>query len=159
DWTNPFSVTTTNPAVSRFPSGDGSPSGEFAFVFTVLNGDASADNIVNSVDFGIWNLFYGQTAAGFQLADFTGDGHVNGSDFLILLQNYNLNLRDLLFADFNGDGWVDGDDFDIWDANYGARGEDIHHLGDANNDGIVDGSDFMFWQRHSSLGFGLKFVK
>ncbi|MCC6491807.1 MAG: hypothetical protein IT424_02175 [Pirellulales bacterium] len=142
DWTNPFSLHTTNLAVSEFPSGDGAPGGAFKFVFTVLKGDATLDNEVGTFEFLLFQRFYNETGHTFTECEFTGDstGLVNANDFSVWSSQYGKKLIDLVFADFNGDKVVDGLDFTIWQSHFGQTGV-THNDGDADNDGDVDNDD------------------
>ncbi|HYO25335.1 MAG TPA: dockerin type I domain-containing protein, partial [Lacipirellulaceae bacterium] len=155
EWTNPFSVDTTNALVSEFPSGNGVAGGAFRFVFTVLPGDASLDNYVNGNDFVIWQGSLGGPGRTFAQADFTGDGTTSSADLTVWQNNSGAKLRDLVFADFNQDTVVNFLDFSILSGNYGSTTAD-HDDGDADGDGDVDGNDFVMLQRQ--LGLTLTWV-
>ena len=131
EWTNPFSVTTTNSAVSEFPSGDGTAGGYFNFVFTILPGDADGDNDVDGSDFLSW-------ASLSPSADFDGDGDVDGDDLVFWEANFDRNLRTLLFADFDGNGVVDWFDWDIADLSVDMGFGSEFAEGDVDGDGDVD---------------------
>jgi hypothetical protein len=151
EWTNPFSVTTTNAAVSEFPSGDGTAGGKFNFVFTILPGDADRDNWASTADYLIIQQYPGGTTRTFGQGDFNGDATVNGSDQSLWNSNLGKKLKDLVFADFNHDGLVNGSDLSIWIANNGLSSGATHSQGDADNDGDVDGNDFTIEQRQAGL--------
>jgi hypothetical protein len=150
EWTNPFSVFTTNAMVSTFPSGDGLAGGQFNFVMTILPGDHDRDNDVDGISFLLWQQMIGGPGHTFQQGDFNGDGYTDGDDLAILNANYGIQLLNLVFADFNNDDDVDGDDLAIWSANNGAT-DTTHECGDANGDGNVDGADWLIWQRQVGL--------
>ncbi len=149
EWTNPFSLSTTNGAMSEFPSGDGTAGGDFNFVMTILPGDANLSNWVEGYDYLILQANYGQTGRTFTQADFTGDGAVNTPDFSLFSANYGRNFLFLVYADFDGDGDVDNTDYSIWSQNFGVG--DSHSEGDADGDGGVDGDDWAIWQRQQGL--------
>ena len=155
EWTNPFSIFTTNNAVSNFTSGNtsgnNSAGGDFNFVFTILPGDASLDNAVGGTDFLIYlnNRWGGGTNNSFELADYNGDGLTNPADRAFWDENYGTNLQNLVFADFNQDGVVDGLDYSILADNYAASGD--HSDGDADHDGYVGSDDFFLLVHHFGL--------
>ncbi len=63
-------------------------SGQIEIAYT-LYGDANLDGIVNSADFGILAVNYGQkVSGGWQMGDFNYDGIVDSADFALLAQNY-----------------------------------------------------------------------
>lgn len=154
DWINPFSIFTTNSAVSEFPSGDGTAGGDFNFVFTILPGDAALDNDVDGGDFFIWMRNIGGPSHTFVQADYNGDGVTDSADNAFYQANFGVNLRFLFYADFDGNGIVDGDDLAIWQQ-FAFLGDE-HSEGDADNDGDVDGNDFFIHQRQ--LGLELDWV-
>ena len=155
EWTNPFSIFTTNPAVSRFPSGNGTAGGNFHFVFMILPGDANQSNHVNGTDFFIWQSNQGGPSHTFVMADYNGDGVTNSADNAFWQENYGINLFHLYYADFNADGFIDGQDYDIWLENYGLPYASFEH-GDADQDGDVDDDDFTIWS--NQLGLAIKWV-
>ena len=63
--------------VSQYPSGNGSPGGDFTFHFNVLPGDLNQDGIVNGADI---TLIASHWLATGQFADTNGDGILNGQD-------------------------------------------------------------------------------
>lgn len=156
EWTNPFSVTTTNALVSEFPSGNGVAGGDFNFAFTILSGDHDLNNQGDGLGFLWWQRNYAPTATDktFAEGDFDGDGDIDGDDLALWQSSYGMNLSNLMFADFNGDGVVDGDDEDIWDTWEGTG--TTHAQGDANGDADVDATDLAILQMQ--FGLQLKWV-
>ena len=157
NWSNPFSVTTTNSSVSTFSSGgtsgNGSAGDDFTFVFSILPGDANQDNIVNGADFLVYqdHRWLGGVNNPFVLADYTGDGRTNFTDRAFWDASYGRNLRDLIFADFNQDGVVNTLDFTILASpgNYASSGD--RSRGDADNDGYIGSHDFFLLVHHFSM--------
>ncbi len=154
EWINPFSIFTTDSAVSEFPSGNGTAGGDFNFVFTILPGDGNLTNTVTGSDFLLWQRNIGGPGHTFTQADYTGDGFTNSADNAFYQANNGTNLRELVFADFDANGIVDGNDLAIWQAN--ANTGTTHAEGDADLDGDVDGNDFFIHQRQ--LGLELDWV-
>jgi subtilisin family serine protease len=150
EWTNPFSVSTTNAQVSKFPSGNGSAGGAFKFVFTILPGDANLNNYVEGNDFLIWQQNVGGSNRTFTQADYNGDGLTNNADNTIWQSNSGRHLVDLVFADFNHDGIVDSADLSLLLNNFGQTNAS-HAQGDVDDDGSVNGMDWLIWQRQSGL--------
>ncbi|QEG34894.1 choice-of-anchor Q domain-containing protein [Bythopirellula goksoeyrii] len=150
EWINPFSVLTTDSAVSTFPSGDGTAGGDFNFVFTILPGDANLDNDIGGSDFLVWLRNQGGPNHTFVQADFDGDGDTDSADNALRSANYGVNLMFLFYADFDGNGIVDGEDLMIWDMNYDMDNPEHEH-GDANHDGAVNGADYLHWSRQVGL--------
>jgi hypothetical protein len=142
EWTNPAALTTTNAAVSEFPSGDGDPGGWFTFTMSLLPGDANLDGEVNIGDFGILQSNWGGAGMLFEDADFNGDGSVNANDFSLLSYNYLQNLQAVNFirGDVDSNGVVDGSDLTIIWQNAGMTGA-TYADGDINEDGTVNQSD------------------
>ena len=143
EWINPANLTTTNTAVSTFPSGDGTPGGAFNFMFTLLSGDANLDNVVNSLDLGILATNFGSMPLGalFTDADFSGDGGVHSGDLNLLAINWNENLQNTwVLADIDGDFDVDGADLSFISGNIGMSNPTLAD-GDLNGDGVIDFED------------------
>jgi hypothetical protein len=149
EWVNPVSLTTTSSLVSEFPSGDGEAGGDFTFVFTLLGGDASRDNVFDMADV---DIFYESWMAGmidaiFIDGDANGDGYVDSVDWYSMASQ-GLNLQTLwILGDLNGDFAVDELDADIldehwWDANPTYEDGDLNGDGDVNEDDV----DLMFAQ-------------
>ena len=149
EWTNPFRLETNNTLVSEFPSGNGLAGGNFNFVFSMLPGDATLNNLVNTFDYTIWYTnYYGDPPlnAVFTQGDMDGSGEVDYGEDYFVYANFLRDFTQLVSADFNGDGLVNGLDLAIWQAGY----ED-DSAGDADGDGDVDGVDYLIWQRQSGL--------
>ena len=142
EWTNPYSMTTTNGSVSSFPSGDQTAGGRFNFVATLLAGDANLDGIVDITDLGILSSNYDeQFGQLFEDGDFDGDGDVDDDDMQQLSASWYENLQDVwVLADFDGDFDVDDDDITTITDNLGMSGADYDD-GDLNGDGEVDLDD------------------
>ncbi len=140
EWTNPKTTTTTNAAVSEFPSGDGTPGGRFNFLMTLMPGDMNLDNVVNSTD---WYLFgvSGPNSL-FTQGDFTGDGwSMYSGDGTFISVNYGVNLQSLsMLADFDGDCDVDDADLAVIVTNANLTGA-VWADGDLNGDGAVTVAD------------------
>jgi hypothetical protein len=142
EWTNPLARTTTNAAVSEFPSGDGDPGGWFTFVMALLPGDANLDSIIDSADWSMaasnWGVGPGKL---FTQGDFNGDGAVNNSDITYFYSPAISNLQSLkIKGDVNGDGVVNDNDLNIIGLHAGATGATLAD-GDANGDGSVTQAD------------------
>lgn len=145
EWVNPVSVTTTNSAVSEFPSGDGDAGGHFNFVMTLLAGDINCNNIAlespgDKFDDIIQNTWYE--------GDFNGDSNVNEDDEALAAPNDGLNLQTAaIWGDLDGDFDVDDDDLAILDDNLGMSSPTVTD-GDFNGDGFVNAADLdlMFAQ-------------
>ena len=151
EWINPVSVSTTNSLVSEFPSGNGTAGGDFNFVFTLLAGDYTLDNVVGSLDDDEFWMYYYVATTQFVHADSDGDG-MGGTDddYDLFLEAYGINLQELsVLADLNDDGTVDEDDFDILFDNWDAELMNPTLAdGDLNGDGVIDldDLDLMFAQ-------------
>jgi hypothetical protein len=158
EWVNPASLTTTNAAVSEFPSGNGEGGGNFNFVVALLPGDANLDLQVNGSDYMIIgpNYFMGQPGMEFINGDFDGDGVVTAADSDLFVLNYGTNLQSVwVLADLDGDFQVDQDDLDLLYDNWAAGLEDpTVEDGDLNGDGTIDVADLdlMFAQFGLALG-------
>ena len=150
EWVNPATLTTTNVAVSEFPSGDNHSGGHFDFVMTLLAGDANLNLIVNITDLTILSGNWG-TASGmlFIQGDFTGDGGVTSPDSSEQGANLqaNLSVPIWLLADLDGDFDVDDFDMDVLSHNLGMTSP-TRSDGDLNGDGAIDNEDvdLMFEQ-------------
>ncbi len=158
EWTNPASINTGSGAVSTFPSGDGTPGGQFDFLMTLLPGDANLDGIVAGTDMLklLSNLGMSFDSEEFQNGDFNGDGTVAGADLLILSSNLGIDLQDVwALADMDGDYDIDLTDLGIISGNIGMTGATWAD-GDLNGDGQVtlDDLDLAFLQ----YGLGLELV-
>jgi len=77
-----------------FPSGDGSPGGDWTFTLTALPGDANGDKQVGKLDEQIVLDHWNQTVTpGDRLSgDLTGDGYVNLDDWVVVTNNMGGNL-------------------------------------------------------------------
>lgn len=155
EWDNPASLD-VSVSSSVFPSGDGNPGGDFAFVFTLLPGDAtqrgpngeitSSANKVDVLDLSKLSSNYNtSTPNGFSDGDFNNDGEVNALDLSILSSNYNVSLRAVL-VDVNQDGILDLDD---WNE---LTSEDI------NRDGVHNEDDEEALFSLIALDLGLRFT-
>jgi len=156
EWVNPASVTTVNSLVSTFPSGNGTPGGNFNFVATLLAGDANLDGLVDFLDLGILSSNYNNLIdQAYGDADFNGDGAVTLNDLSSLAYNWLLNLQDVwVMADLNGDFIVDASDLSIINDNIGMTGA-TYADGDLNNDGVVDIEDVYLAFDQFDLGLSL----
>ncbi|QDT69833.1 hypothetical protein MalM25_27750 [Planctomycetes bacterium MalM25] len=110
EWVNPASISTTNSAVSVFPSGDGVAGGDFAFAFTNLF--SLGDNNIGDNELTALLGNWGSTGVtgGATDGDFDGNGSVGDGDLTLLLNNWGFDLTKLRIADENGDFVVDGSD-------------------------------------------------
>jgi hypothetical protein len=147
EWTNPASLSTSNAAVSEFPSGNGYAGGDFNFVATLLPGDANLDLIVDAADFAIWSVLIGADGV-FQDGEFDGDGLITGADGALWYQYSGYNLQNLsMLADLNGDWKVDEMDASILASN-SILSNPTQAQGDLNADGDIDIADLdlMFAQ-------------
>jgi hypothetical protein len=80
EWTNPIHPSSPGDA---FPSGDGSPGGNFAFNIRVLPGDVNRNGAVNVYDYNALRLNLGQFGKGVTGGDLNGDNLVDIVDFNI----------------------------------------------------------------------------
>jgi hypothetical protein len=93
EWTNPSDRLTSSS--SSFPSGNGSPGGQFVFRIVVLPGDYSRNNVVNpnsnQEDHLVWVANFGAgPGAPFSGGDGTGDGFVDAADYTVWADNKNV---------------------------------------------------------------------
>jgi len=156
EWTNPVSLSTTNVAVSEFPSGNGTAGGDFNFVMTLLPPDANRDLVLDGTDLYILRMHYGMSGVVFTDGDFSGDGLVTYDEYLIFYEHYECDLRGPLqmLADLNGDWVVDDADGDILYNNwYTQLPNPTQADGDLDGDGDIDVNDLdlMFAQYGRSL--------
>ena len=77
EWTN---------GASSFPSGNGSPGGDFLFGFNDLPGDANSDGIVNGLD--IASIASNWLLTGSIGGDINGDDVINGLDIAAIASNW-----------------------------------------------------------------------
>lgn len=94
EWTNPDYV---GHSVSQaFPSGDGSPGGDFEFKFTLLPGDGNLDNKVDPADYTIVAL----AGSTFVTGNFNGTGTSDfGGNFTIWSDNYGINWSTMSYIE------------------------------------------------------------
>ncbi|MEX2317237.1 MAG: hypothetical protein WD669_08800 [Pirellulales bacterium] len=144
EWTNPTTITTTNAAISEFPSGNGTEGGDFNFVVTLLPGDADLDNISDFSDFTTLVTYYGEDEVEFIQADFDGDGVVGSDDYDLLVQNYGVTLTTVhILSDLNNDNCVDSLDMQIMWANFQENlPEPTEDEGDLDDDDDIDSDDY-----------------
>jgi hypothetical protein len=138
-----MSLSTTNAAVSEFPSGDGTAGGDFNFIATLLPGDANLDLVVNQLDLDIFipNLFLGLTNALFTDGDFNGSGTVNYQDIFLIGLHSGVDLQNLsVLGDLNGDWIVDALDSDILVDNLDVQNP-TQAQGDLDQNGVIDIAD------------------
>jgi hypothetical protein len=72
-----------------FPSGDGSPGGDFRFRINVLPGDADGSGAVNVADLGVLATHFNKSPRGPRQGDFNGDAKVDVSDLGVLSTSFN----------------------------------------------------------------------
>jgi hypothetical protein len=161
EWTNPtefrlvaFRHLGPSQFTSTFPSGDNHESGDFSFVFTILNGDANRDMAVNIGDANDILPNLGMSSAQWEQGDFNGNGQVDVSDYNIdFTPNYGFQWHELLIiGDYDGDFDIDmdQDDIDIFEDLYINADSDA----DVDADGDVDTVDYdLFYER---LGLGIE---
>ena len=118
---------------------------EFQIAFTqVTTADFNEDGSVNSSDFPIWRLGFGELVRAIVTdGDADGDEDVDGRDFLAWQQS----SAGGLVGDFDASGTVDAGDLLRWETGFGL--DSVANLvnGNADGDGDVDGQDFLTWQR------------
>ena len=164
EWVNPATLTTTNAAVSEFPSGNGQAGGDFNFVATLLSGDFNLDGVVNSTDAAILSANWtNEETEGilFTDGDGNGDGWVNSGDFPSYMTTAGINLQSLwILGDLNGDFKVDETDADLV-ADHMGMSNPTWADGDLNGDGSIDMDDldlmFAIWAR--VVGCSLKRIR
>jgi len=163
EWINPADVDATNSSgnISSFPSGDGSVSGKFDFVLTLLPGDANLDGEVGSDDFSILASNFGNTLDQFFAdADFDGDGEVGGSDFTALALNFGKVLQVLgVAADLDGDGEVTQAERDVVFNNQGITSGATLADGDVDGDGDVDQDDLDIANKQWLFGIDIDWAQ
>jgi hypothetical protein len=155
EWLNPGSVATGE--TNQFPSGDGHAGGNFAFLFTLLAGDATLNNTVSYDDYVILAMNYGALVSmGFTDADFNGDGAVTFTDLQIFATTYSLNLQNIWqLGDLDDNSTVNADDLAILASNFNTSGA-CYWDGDLNGDGDVNICDLdLFFTRY---GMGMSFT-
>jgi hypothetical protein len=141
EWTNPTSVTTTNAAVSVFPSGDDEAGGNFNFIATLLPGDVNLDQHVNEQDFAILACFMDVATMLFIEGDMDGNGTVDGHDENLMLANWGVQLDTVwMLADLDGDSDVDAFDVNTLVLNISMSSPTLAD-GDLNGDGFINGLD------------------
>ena len=146
EWTNPASIfVASGVGVSEFPSGDGTAGGDFNFVFTLLGGDFTLDNVVSGLDLSTLgdNLNDPNIIALFTDGDADGDNDVDLFDLISFSSTFNINLQSVsVLADLNGDDVVDDLDGDIlydnWENNLANP---TLADGDLDQDGDIDLDD------------------
>jgi hypothetical protein len=147
EWINPDSLSTTNPLVSEFPSGNGQVGGSFNFVVTLLSGDANRDNAQEMMDLDLvwanWGMSGGSVL--WTDGDVNGDHAVDGIDFNFIDEPQGAGIYYVLqsmwvLADLNGDFTVNDVDLDILRDNMGMSDPTLAD-GDLNGDGDVSFTD------------------
>ncbi len=139
EWTNPGSLN-SSVTTSVFPSGNGSPGGDFELVFSYMHGDVDRDLDVDDSDFSIFGGHYGGSSKTWGQGDFTGEGLNNDNDFAIFGGAYNtaVNWRDLsILGDYDDDFDLEADDETDFLAFYNAG----NSAADLNGDGSVTVAD------------------
>jgi hypothetical protein len=145
EWVNPATTTTTNAAISEFPSGDGQAGVDFNFVVTLLGGDFSLDNVVDETDWAILETYYESYFGGFEYGDADGNGVVNYADMVAWAATEGFDFQVLvpLRADLDNDFDVDMDDYNIlYDNWYNNLASPTMDDGDLNGDGVLNIQDF-----------------
>src|SRR5207302_3319333 len=61
----------------------------YSVVFSIYQGDANHDGVINGLDFSILASNYGRAGAGFDGGDFNYDGTVSSADFSLLAGRFN----------------------------------------------------------------------
>ena len=87
-------------ATEAYPSGDGTPGGDFNFRINVLRGDATRDGVVNALDLALVKQKLNATAANpgtgggaySPFADLTADGRINALDLAVPRRRLNTRL-------------------------------------------------------------------
>jgi hypothetical protein len=160
EWVNPASIFTTSAAISEFPSGDGNPGGNFNFAFTLLSGDFSLDNAVDSTDSEILaNAIWDTWGMQFIDGDASGDGMITYVDDYTLFQLSSGLVRESVFlwGDLDDDFHVDDADLAILLDNLASNlANPTYADGDMNNDGVLNMTDFDLLL--AQIGFRLTVV-
>lgn len=160
EWINPQYLSTTNSAVSNFPSGDHTTGGDFNFVVRLLPGDANLDGVITYDDLDVLAQNYGITGALFVDADFNGDGVVDDADEVLFSNHWYTNLQGSLtiltiLADLDGDQDVDQADINAIFANRNMSSP-TQADGDLDGDGDIDVDDLDL--AYAQLGLELNWV-
>jgi hypothetical protein len=79
-------------ATENYPSGDGSPGGDFEFRLNVLPGDVNGSGTVDGSDFAQLASHFGRTPRHHTQGNLNGDLIVDGSDFAVLATNFGRSL-------------------------------------------------------------------
>jgi len=154
EWVNPISTLSSSTLISKFPSGNGQPGGDFRFVVTLLPGDRNQNNVISftsDIQPVLGNVGVTGVIFTWQQGDFNGNGVVSTvGDIQPALGFVGMaSWQALAIADANGDGKVNNDDYLVWYAHTGYAGGLAD--GDFNGDGFVDVSDFQIWQFENGL--------
>jgi hypothetical protein len=159
EWANPASFTTNNAAVSEFPSGNGSPGGNFNFIITLLSGDYSGSNIVDSYDAYILGRYYTEQPeeAIFEWGDGNGDGVIDSMDIPFFEDTDGLDLRFVwIVSDMDGDLDVDEYDEDLFETGWMSQVQNpTWEDGDLDGDGTLDLDDIDLFYAHFGM-YGLE---
>jgi hypothetical protein len=154
EWTNPGSIT-SSVTTSVFPSGDGSPGGDFEFVFTYMPGDAFRDLQVNDLDASALAANWFQSNKTWAQGDFSGDGTVNDLDASALATYWTFDWRDLLIlGDYDGDFDLEADDETAFLGFYNTQNSNA----DLNGDGQVTSADYDAFYALYNFGVELDVV-
>lgn len=89
EWLSPDMLTAIG--TSLFPSGDGEAGGDFDFYFTIIRSDFNTDNIVDFLDFSLFNSHY-PNGEKFVEGDTDGDGDTDFLDYSKFSSDYGLNI-------------------------------------------------------------------
>jgi hypothetical protein len=145
EWVNPSSVNSTGS--SEFPSGDFVEGGNFEFVFTILQGDANRDLMVDVVDLGRLATYLNEPILNafdrrWEHGDFNGYANVDVGDLGTYATAMGTDWRNLLILgdynnDFDVDGGATGSDEDLFESYHYAENE----LADLKNDNVWDELD------------------
>ena len=137
EWINPISLTTTVNAslISEFPSGDGTPGGDFRFVFTTaILGDYNGDNQVSQADLDDVLLDWGQAETNLLVGWAPGldpNDIISQSELDAVLLNWGTDLQVLFFyGDFNNDGLISQADLDLVLLNWGQDESSVPEIAD-----------------------------
>lgn len=92
EWLNPASMNDASGSV--FPSGDGTPGGEFQFQFTVLAGDANLDGVVDTADISIVAANLGTALSATRpTGDVDRDAKVTLRDVALVQRSFGIDFR------------------------------------------------------------------